>query len=275
MRRAASLFVAGLTLASTTLVFAQEDQPSSIPFAGGTLTIKETADLDKILAFDGKELARNYVVYYDRTVDLDGTKVALFAVGDGGNACGPATVIVWKPEGGDLKTATVGEDCGAPPAAATEDSLYFVPYLRPGAVADVQSWSPDTGLRVAGEMSFTPQPDTKWADIDPAKITHPYDLFANSDFYDAARKVLGDRLENVALALSVSGGPETTASGVLYGSGCIPHACGGGDGFFAFDQKTKAVYFAQQGDGAEPDAWPALDTWPAEVRDVMKKSIEQ
>ena len=43
-----------------------------IPFEGGTLTITETADLDKILAFDGKELARNYVVYFDRIVELDG-----------------------------------------------------------------------------------------------------------------------------------------------------------------------------------------------------------
>ena len=75
-------------------------QPQSYPFAGGTLTITETEDFDKVLAFDGKELTRNYVVNYDKTVEVGGQQVALFDVGDGGNQCGTATVIVWKPENG-------------------------------------------------------------------------------------------------------------------------------------------------------------------------------
>ena len=54
-----------------------------------------------MLAFNGKELTRNYVVYYDKTVEVGGQQVALFDVGDGGNQCGTATVIVWKPENGD------------------------------------------------------------------------------------------------------------------------------------------------------------------------------
>jgi len=275
MNRTVSLLAVGLALAASAPALAQEDPPTSIPFAGGTLTITETPNLDRILAFDGKQLARNYVVLYDRTVELQGTKVALFAVGDGGNACGPATVIVWKPEDGGLKTTTVGEDCGAPPAAVTDDDIYFVPYLRPGASADVQSWSPENGLRVAGQMSYVSQPGTHWADLDPAKVAHPYDLFANGDFYAAARKVLGDKFSDVVLALSVSGGLEATASGVFYGSGCIPHACGEGNGFVAVDPKERAVWFAQQNGGATPDAWPPLDNWPAEVRAAMTKSFSE
>ena len=61
----------------------------------------------------------------------------------------------------------VGEECGAPPAAATADSLYFVPFLIPGDTMPVQIWTPDTGLRVAGNMTFSPQPDTDWGDLDP------------------------------------------------------------------------------------------------------------
>lgn len=275
MNRTVFSLTAALLLAAGASAFAQDEKPTSIPFAGGKLTITETPDLDKILAFDGKELARNYVVLYDRTVDLQGTKVALFAVGDGGNACGPATVIVWKPEGSGLKTTTVGEECGAPPAAVTDDNIYFVPYLRPGATADVQSWSPEDGLRVAGQMSYVPQPGTRWADLDPARIAHPFDLFANGDFYAAARKLLGDKFSGVILALSVSGGLESTASGVLYGSGCIPHACGEGNGFVAVDPKARTVWFAQENGGATPDAWPPLDAWPAEVRAAMTKSFSE
>ena len=34
--------------------FAQDEPQAPIPFEGGTLTITETEDLDKVLAFDGK-----------------------------------------------------------------------------------------------------------------------------------------------------------------------------------------------------------------------------
>src|SRR5919108_1537787 len=108
-----------LWLLPFSIALAQDEPQPPIPFEGGALTITETEDLDKVLAFNGKELARNYVVYLDKIVDLNGVKVALFAVGDGGNQCGPAEVMVWKPQGGEVKTKTVGEDCGAPPAAVT------------------------------------------------------------------------------------------------------------------------------------------------------------
>ncbi|MDH6231382.1 hypothetical protein M2281_001954 [Mesorhizobium soli] len=274
MSRTAFSLAAALLIAAGTSAFAQDEKPTVIPFAGGKLTIKQTKEQEKVLAFNGKELAHNYVVLYDRTIELQGTKVALFSVGNGGNACGPSTVIVWKPAGGELKTETVGKECGSPPAAVTQDGLFFVPYLRPGETAELQSWTPDEGLRVSGELAYVPQPGTSWADLDPAKATHPYDLFANSDFYEAAKKVLGDKLADVALALSVSGGLDRTANGIFYGSGCIPHSCGEGNGFVAFDPEAKAVYFAQQTE-TSPDAWPPLDTWPAEIRTAMTRSFNQ
>jgi len=275
MTKTVSLLAAGLLLGAAMPAFAQDEQPKAIPFAGGKLTITETPEQEKILAFNGREIARNYVVLYDRTLELQGNKVALFAVGNGGNACGPATVIVWKPKGAALKTATVGADCGAPPAAATADSLYFVPFLRPGESAGVQSWTPDEGVKLAGELSYAPQPDTHWSDLESGTFDHPYELFANADFYAAAQKVLDGKLPDVALALSVSAEPERTQSGVIYGTGCIPHSCGEGNGFFAVDPKAKAVWFAQQTESSTPDAWPPLDSWPAEIRDVMTKAFSE
>ena len=50
---------------------------------------------------DGQQLASNYDVFFDKIVEVGDVKVALVDVGDGGNQCGPAKVIVWKPEGGD------------------------------------------------------------------------------------------------------------------------------------------------------------------------------
>lgn len=173
---------------------AQQAAPEEIQFEGGKFTITETEDLDKILAFDGKEIARNYVVYYDRTVEVDGEKVALFAVGDGGNACGAATVMAWKPKDGGISSDIVGEECGAPPAAVTQYSIYFVPYLLPGQSAPVEMWSPSEGVTIAGTLSFTPQPGTQWSDLDPARLQNIVDAMRNEAVYLAAQKLLGASL---------------------------------------------------------------------------------
>jgi hypothetical protein len=243
----------------------------TIPFADGEFTITETEDLDKILAFNGKEVARNYVVFHDRTVDVAGIKVALFAVGDGGNACGPTTVIVWKPEGEDIKKATVGEDCGAPPAAVTADQIYFVPYVIPGTSEPVQAWSPETGVRVAGTLAFAPQPGTKWADLGES-LQNISDALDNEEIHAAASGQLGDRMGEVVTGLMVGAEPQPIGDGILYGFGCTPHACGVADSFMAVDRKNKKLFFAHQGDkGVE--TWPAIADWPVELAAALKQAI--
>lgn len=257
------------------VAFAQDEPQAPIPFEGGTLTITETEDLDKVLAFDGRELARNYVVFYDKTVEVNGAQVALFAVGDGGNQCGPAEVLVWKPAGGDVRTETVGEDCGAPPAAVADGSIYFVPYLLPGATDVVQQWAPETGLQIAGTIAYAPQPGTDWQDLDPAKFEFMIDAMRNAAVYAEAQKMLGDRLLDVVTGLQTGGNTETTASGIYHASGCVPHACGSADAFMAIDPKARKLYFAQEGDGPQPSTWPETGAWPAEIRQLMDRAFQQ
>ncbi|TGV42608.1 hypothetical protein EN803_43320, partial [Mesorhizobium sp. M2D.F.Ca.ET.160.01.1.1] len=62
-----------------------DDKQAPIPFDGGQLTItQKTEDGERVLAFDGKELASNYDVFFDRIVEIGCVKVALVDVGDGG-----------------------------------------------------------------------------------------------------------------------------------------------------------------------------------------------
>ncbi|BCH22041.1 hypothetical protein [Mesorhizobium sp. L-8-3] len=258
---------AGLLVSAT--AHAQQAAPEEIPFEGGRFTITETADQDKILAFDGKEIARNYVVYHDRTVTIGGRQVALFSVGDGGNACGTATVIAWKPESGDIRSDIVGEDCGSPPAAVTGDSIYFVPYLVPGESALAEVWSPDEGVRVAGTLTFTPQPGTQWSDLDPSGLDNIIDALRNEAIYRDAQKLLGSSLTEVMTGLLVGGGPQMLPSGIIHASGCVPHACGSADAFMAIDARGQKLYFAQESDQPEPRTWPALDGWPADLKQAM------
>lgn len=253
---------------------AQDEKPEPIPFAGGQLTVTQTEEYgEKTLAFDGKELAHNYFVNFDRIARVEGVDVALFDVGDGGNACGPAKVMVWKTETGAIEHTSIGEnDCGAPVMAVNDDALYFVPWLMPGGSAPAKKWSPSQGFSLAGTLTYTPEPGTGWKDVDPSKLTSMIDAFRNEAVYQASRKLLGDRMEEVVTGLAVSGAPETTKLGWIFGNGCTPHACGLADSFMAVDAGNKAVYFAHQGEKGI-DGWPALKHWPAGVRSLMKNAL--
>jgi hypothetical protein len=245
-----------------------------IPFAGGSFTITQQEEYgEKTLAYDGKKLAANYFVNYSGTVKVEGMDVALFDVGDGGNACGPAVVIAWKPEGGGIKSISVGEDeCGAPRPAINEDAIYFVPWLMPGGSEPVKKWSPTRGMTLAGNLTYMPDPGTGWKDV---KESYDYvlDAFHNEAVYRAATHMLGDRLTEVATSLLVGSGTEKTTSGIVYGSGCVPHNCGGNDGFMAIDAKGKTLYFARQADTGSAETWPKLGVWPKDLAEAMKRAF--
>lgn len=263
-------FLAGALLFGTAAVSAAQEV-ERIDFAGGAFTVTEQDDATKVLAFDGVELARNYFVFFDGTAEVDGAEVALFEVGDGGNACGPDTLIAWKPDGRELETVRVGEGCNAPSASIGPYAIHFVPYLLPGESEPLQMWSPESGLRLAGTLTFAPQPGTGWRDL--AMPEHMMDVFANEAVHDISRDMLGEQLSGVARGLSVGGAPETLGQAGFWSRGCVPHSCGLSDSFMAVDTARHRVYFAQQQEGDEPRTWPGLDLWPQEVRDVMTGAI--
>ncbi|MER8408437.1 MULTISPECIES: hypothetical protein [unclassified Mesorhizobium] len=254
---------------------ADNDKQAPMPFEGGQLTITQEEEYgERVLAFDGKELARNYDVFFDKIVEVGGVKVALVDVGDGGNQCGPAKVIVWKPEGGTIQTTTVEQDeCGAPPAAISDSAIYFVPYLLPGDSKPALQWSPTDGLTTSGNLTYMPEPGTDWKDIDPSKYDNIIDAFHNEAVYRLAETLLGKDMPDIATSLLVGGGTEETASGAFFASGCVPHDCGGNDGFMAVDPVNQKLYFARRGDKPEPDAWPAVSTWPADVKEALDKAL--
>lgn len=265
----AFLLVAGIGFVPAS---AQDAAEEPISFAGGTFTITETDSLEKVLAHDGRELARDYVLYFDRLAEVGGTEIALFEVGPGGNLCGPSTLIVWRGEGEELQTARAGDDCGSPPPASTGGALYFVPHPLPGESMPLQVWTPQDGLSVMGSLTFSPEPDTSWTDIDTAGLDYMLELFSNEAVYESASRRLGGALTDVASGLIVSDGVHTLSSGVLYGSGCVPHACGAANAFMAVDRDGRELYFAQQDGEGGVKTWPA-DEWPADIEHAMTNAL--
>ncbi|MER8438627.1 hypothetical protein NKH36_09305 [Mesorhizobium sp. M1312] len=261
--------------ASSNAALGEDVSQAPVPFESGQLTITQQEEYgEKVLAYDGKQLASNYEVSFDKIVKVGGVNVALVDVGDGGNQCGPATVIVWKPEGGTIQSITVEQnECGAPPAAISDRAINFVPYLLPGVSKPALQWSPTDGLTTSGNLTYMPEPGTEWKDVDPSKYDNIVDAFHNEAIYRLAETLLGKEMPEMATSLLVGGGTEKTASGAFYASGCVPHDCGGNDGFMAVDPANHKLYFARRGDKPEPDAWPAVNTWPAEVRDAMDRAL--
>jgi len=251
-----------------------EEKQGPIPFEGGQFTITQQEQYgEKVLAYDGKRLASNYDVFFEKIVEVGGIKVALFDVGDGGNQCGPASVIAWKPEGGDIQTTTVEQDeCGAPPVAVSDSAIYYVPYLLPGESRPALQWSPTGGLTTSGNLTYTPEPGTDWKDVDPSKYDNIIDAFHNEAVYKAAETLLGKDMPDMATSLLVGGGTEKTASGAFYATGCVPHDCGGNDGFMAVDPAKHQVYFARRADNGEPQAWPDVKSWPADIKKALDEA---
>lgn len=250
------------TALSVSVVTALAQEAERIEFAGGAFTITETDDSEKVLAFDGKELARDYFVSLDRIAPVGGTDVAFFSVGPGGNACSPHTVMAWVPADGGIETAALNDDCDSPAVAISDYGVFFVPFLLPGANGDVHFWAPDEGFSLQGVLAYAPDPDTGWGTFDPATLSHPMDVFRNAEIYAAAQALLGDALTEVATGLSVSGKPDISADGLVSGRGCVPHACSLSDTFLVIDTKVRALFFAQQDEPANR-YWPARDLWPA------------
>jgi hypothetical protein len=267
-----TLLTTVVLIASAIGAFGQTAEPEKFPFEGGTITIKETQSGEKEIAFDGRLLASNYFVFFDREVEVGGSKVALISVGDGGNACAPGTLIVWK-NGDEVDADYIGNDCGAPEPAVTGSRIYFVPYLLPGGTDNVIAWSPDERMTIGGLLTYVPQPDSRWPDLDLKSLRHMLDAFRNADVYQAAEASLGASLAEVVGGLEVGGGPETLPSGIVWSRGCIPHNCGGGDSFMAIDQAGQKLYFAQQSEGDTPKSWPDAAGWPADVRTAMTGAI--
>jgi len=168
MRQTAATVALFLGISSPLLVvptLAQDGEAEKIAFEGGTLTITEVDGGQKQLAFDGRLLASNYQVFFDKIVEVAGQNVALVSIGEGGNACGPATIIVWRGPV-EIDSDYVGGDCGGPPPAVTSDAILFVPYLNPGESGVVQRWTPDERLTSFGRLTYAPQDESTWADID-------------------------------------------------------------------------------------------------------------
>jgi hypothetical protein len=51
--------------------------PENIPFDGGTFTITQNEDYEKVLTYDGREIARNYAVFFDKETKVGETSVAI------------------------------------------------------------------------------------------------------------------------------------------------------------------------------------------------------
>ncbi len=268
-----TFFVATSIALFPSLATAQESKPQTIPFDSGNLTIIENHEGKKVLAYEGQELAKNYTVFHEDTVEVGDTKVAIFAVGDSGNACSPETVLIWKTEAGIQSTIIGKDECNTPPAAVTAYNIFFIPHPLPGEMLPVRIWNPEDGLTIHGNLAYAPTPGTDWSDLDPKKYENSIiAAFKNEAVYKAAQELQGDNLTSFATSLLISNGTAMLPSGAFYATGCVPHACGSDNGFMAIDAKARKLYMAQQTQ-AEPKAWPTIATWPTEFRDAMIKVL--
>ena len=264
--------LSGLVVSST--AFAQAELPAPVKFGDGEFTFTRVEDDETAVSYKGIELYRNYFISFGGIVKVEEKDVALISGGDGGNACGPAYLIVTLPaDEPDPKVETVGSDCGAPEPSVSSDRILFVPYVQPGKAELIQEWTPSKGLRQNGEIRFLPQPNTNWANFDASRADYAAQPFDNKDFYDTALALLGERLGEVAFGLSVAGPAEIIDKKYVAYSGCQPHACGAANAFIGVDLEKHAVYAANRISDKPEEFWPSdFKSWPDELQKAYEKS---
>jgi len=260
--------VAAMALAGMAMPVKAQDQ--GIPFAGGTIRIAENDDYERVVTFDDREIARDYMVFFDRIVSVNDTDVALISVGPGGNACGANTLMVWSDGEGGVKTDSLPGDCGWPAPAVSDYRILFVPWVGPGEELAIRSWQPDAGFSMAGMLRFAPEPGTTWPDLTADPARHPIDYFLNEALFTAASNALGDDLEEYATGLRVSSEMEEVGDALFAASGCVPHNCGGADSLLVVDLKSETAWFAQMR-GNTVAHWPELDKWPEPARTQLSR----
>lgn len=257
----AALACAALTLFHVLPALAAEIL-QEVAFDGEAITIVEAEDGQRAVLLGDRELGRNWFAGFDRIVEVYGQPVALFYLGDGGNACAPSTLIVWRGDDGGILSLNHGDDCGTPAPSVSDNGIVFVPYLLPGETAPVQRWTPPNGIETVGILHYAPEPGTGWDAITSGTISHPLDLLHNEALYTAALSLLGtDDITDYARGLGVASEPQMRG-GLLTGSGCVPHNCGGADSLIIADPAARKLYLAQQRDGTIRQ-WPQASKWPA------------
>ena len=235
-----------------------------IAFDGETITIVEKDDGQRVILLGDRELGSNWFAGFDRIVEVYDQPVALFYLGDGGNACAPSTLIVWRGEDGAVRSLNHGDDCSTPAPSVGDNGIVFVPYLLPGETAPVRNWTPLEGIETVGILHYSPEPGTGWETVAGAEIAHPMDLLRNEALYSAALEMLGaDDITDYARGLGVASEPRTRGS-LISGSGCVPHNCGGADSLIIADTASRKLYLAQQRDGTIRQ-WPQASEWPADA----------
>jgi hypothetical protein len=265
-----------MAFVASSFAMAQEEIPAPFKFGDGEITFARGEDDEIAVTFNGQEIYRNYFVMFDRLAKIGETDAALLLGGPGGNACGPATLIITQPEGAaDAKVDIVGEECGAPSAAVSQNEILFVPYLVPGAREKVQSWTPDGGLTVTGELAYLPKEGSNWSNLDPSKADHPYALLNNADVYAAAQTLTAEKFGELVMLLGVAGPPEVIDKTYVAAPGCQAHACGAANGFLGIDLEKKQVFAATKYSDANATLWPAdIASWPEPLKKAWEASVE-
>jgi hypothetical protein len=248
---------------------AQDAKPQTIRLGAITLEIVQGKEGEQELRAGGRVLLSDYRIEPGPTLQTDKISVGVFDVWAGGNACGGWPVIVSVDAAGQVSVdRTFENECRGFSVAAEADAILFVQQAVPGEDGSAWRFVPGSGLRRLGVLEFRPQPNRGWSDLDQS-LDHPSSLF-DVEPVDAAARRLGKAVyAEIAIALQVAGEVEKLGERYRIGTGCQPHACNSVAGFIGIDRIGRAVFFARR-DESRVRTWPALGTWPRELRSAFE-----
>jgi hypothetical protein len=242
----------------------QAARPTDVTVGSVTLQIVETDSGEKELRHGARVLVKEFAIHEGLAAKFKDKHARVFDVGPGGNACDgwPAVVTVEKDKV-DIDL-TMQDLCSLYAASTDEEGFTFVEKAVAGKEGSVWRFTPDSGMQRLGVLSFRPQPNSTWNDLDKW-LDHPMSLFNVAPFDAAVRKLTGAQFREFALRLHVASEVEKKGGRFLIGTGCQAHACDSDQGFVGIDRKGNAVYLAMKRN-ARITTWPAAPRWPQKLQ---------
>jgi hypothetical protein len=258
------LFALAGALAATAR--AEEAKPTDVSVGPVTLQIVESDTGEKELRHGRRVLVKDYAINEGPAAKFRDTHARVFDVGPDGNVCDgwPAVVSVDK-DGKVAIDLTMKGLCSLFVASTDEEGFTFVEKALPERDGSVWRFTPEDGMRRLGVLVFRPQPKSTWNDLD-RMLDHPLTLFNVAPFDAAVRKLTGARFREFAQRLTVGAGVEKKDEGFLVATGCQAHACNSDQGFIGVDRKAHDVFLAMRR-SRQVTTWPAIDRWPAPLRE--------
>jgi len=239
---------------------------------GKLLTIEEAETFHKILKVGGETVLERPLISVERIFHGKTRDSAIIAVSDGGNMC-PAQYLVLSVIGDTIEQSDEVGNCSPPNSLVGPPERVQLTFSAYGNVEGEEwVWTPGDGMKLAAKTTAQPVAGTGWFNARDLLGQDPAAIFMNEEVSAAIKRAVGDAYPMLVDRTLVATPIAEVKPGILFGSGCMPHACDSDKSFVGLDLNKKQVFVGLKLSGKPVEAFPKQG-WPPALLQALRKAM--